>query len=278
MLNNLRTVNYWHDKPYAGMDAHNCLKRAFEGGTGEGSNPISYFFSDIWIPILTRDSNHKPVVGTDGNFVVTYTNVGLSTEQLADAYWTEYSRNMLIQPLTEATEETDVPLLAKRIKSVLLLNKYKYLKWIDTMGYAYNPLWNVDGTESYQYIDKHGIITNTNTPILPSTVENKITTYDSTSYRNDNKQVDTFNGTQAINTEDFGNILGAGASITGPLTPIVGGDYSHIEKRIRQGNIGITETTALITHERELVRFNLIQEFFNDINKQILIGIYCMKG
>lgn len=260
------------------MDAHNCLKRAFEGGTGEGSNPISYFFSDIWIPILTRDSNHKPVVGTDGNFVVTYTNVGLSTEQLADAYWTEYSRNMLIQPLTEATEETDVPLLAKRIKSVLLLNKYKYLKWIDTMGYAYNPLWNVDGTESYQYIDKHGIITNTNTPILPSTVENQITTYDSTSYRNDNKQVDTFNGTQAINTEDFGNILGAGASITGPLTPIVGGDYSHIEKRIRQGNIGITETTALITHERELVRFNLIQEFFNDINKQILIGIYCMKG
>ena len=51
-------------------------------------------------------------------------------------------------------------------------------------------------------------------------------------------------------------------------------DYSHIEKRVRQGNIGIVSTVKLIEEQRDLVKFNLIQEFFNDINKQILIGIY----
>lgn len=283
MLNNLRTVNYWYTKPYAQMDAHSCLKRAFEGGTGSGTSPVSYFFSDIWIPVLTRDSNHKPVVGTDGNFVVTYTNVGLSTEQLADAYWTEYSRNMLIQPLTEETEETDVPLLAKRIKSVLLLNKYKYLKWIDTMGYAYNPLWNVDGSESYQYIDRHGKITSKDTPILTNEVENSVTTYDSESYRNDATQENKFDGLKDSSDKYYSQSVTEYDKITtdsidGPIKAITGGDYSHIEKRVRQGNIGVTETSALLTHERELVRFNLIQEFFNDINKQILIGIFCMKG
>lgn len=272
MMKNLRTVDYWYHQSYSPFETPSCLQKAFETATGEGS-PVSYFFSDIWIPVLTRDTNHKPVVGEDGNFVVTYKNVGVSTLQLSDAYWTEYSRNLLVQPLADETEQTDVSKLAKRIRSVLLLNKYKYLKWIDTMGYAYNPLWNVDGTESYQYIDKHGIVTRTDTPILTQSVENKTSTYDS-SYRDDTKQINTYSGTQAVNTENFGNILGEGASVDGAITPIVGGDYSHIEKRVRQGNIGVTETTALLTHERELVRFNLIQEFFDDINKQILIGIF----
>lgn len=278
MLNKLRTVDYWHSAPYSPFETPDCLQKAFEIATGEGS-PVSYFFSDIWIPVLTRDTNHKPVVGTDGNFVVTYKNVGLTTQQMADAYWTEYSRNLLVQPLSEETETADVSKLAKRIRSMFLLNKYKYLKWIDTMGYAYNPLWNVDGTESYQYIDKHGDVTTKDTPILQTDTTTGITTYDSSSLRDLNKTTNTFDGLTdtgnnyySKNVTEYNNITTD--SIDGPVKAITGGDYSHIEKRIRQGNIGITETTALITHERELVRLNLIQEFFDDINKQILVGIF----
>ena len=55
---------------------------------------------------------------------------------------------------------------------------------------------------------------------------------------------------------------------------ISGGDKYHTEKRVRQGNIGTTKTQELIASERENLRFTVIDEFFNDINKQILIPIY----
>lgn len=271
MLKNLRTVDQWWKIPF---DTDSCLQNAFETATGTGS-PISYFFSDIWIPVLTRDTNHAPVVGDDGNFVVTYTNVGVTPAQLTDMYWTLYGKNMLSQPLRTYdgfVKSQDVSYLAKKINSILLLNKYKYLKWIDTMGYAYNPLWNVDGSESFQFIDTHGNITRTNTPILQQSQELQTAPYDSTTYRATNKTTNTYSGTQSTDTETHAQVTEA--EISGPVHAITGGDYSHIEKRVRQGNIGVTMTTQLIEAERELVKFNLIQEFFNDVNKQLLVGIY----
>lgn len=53
-----------------------------------------------------------------------------------------------------------------------------------------------------------------------------------------------------------------------------GGDKMHNEKYIRQGNIGVTKTQELIESERENLRFSIIQEFFDDINAQLLVGIY----
>lgn len=271
MLKNLRTVDQWWKIPF---DTDSCLQNAFETATGTGS-PISYFFSDIWIPVLTRDTNHAPVVGDDGNFVFTYKNVGVTTAQLTDMYWTLYGKNMLSQPLRTDdgfVMSQDVSYLAKKINSILLLNKYKYLKWIDSMGYAYNPLWNVDGSESFQYIDTHGNITRTNTPILQQSQELQTAPYDSTTYRATNKTTNTYSGTQSTDTETHAQVTDE--TLDGPVQPITGGDYSHIEKRIRQGNIGVTMTSQLIEAERELVKFNLIQEFFNDVNKQLLVGVY----
>lgn len=225
-----------------------------------------YFFSDIWIPVLTRDENHAPVVGDDGNFVVTYKNVGLTTEQLADAYQTLYGYNMLSVPIT------DPDMLTLKMKSIFQLNVGKYMKWLDTMGYAYNPLWNVDGSESFQYIDTHGNITRTNTPILQTDQELKTAPYDSETYKATNKTINTYSGTQSTDTETHTQVTDA--TLDGTVHAITGGDYSHIEKRVRQGNIGVTMTTQLIQAERDLVRFNLVQEFFDDINKQLLVGVY----
>lgn len=55
---------------------------------------------------------------------------------------------------------------------------------------------------------------------------------------------------------------------------VTGGDKYHNEKRLRQGNIGVTKTQELIEAERANLRFSIIQEFFDDINKVILVGIY----
>ena len=295
MLKNLRTVDQWWKIPF---DTDSCLQNAFETATGTGS-PISYFFADIWIPVLTRDTDHAPVVGDDGNFVVTYKNVGVTTTQLTDMYWTLYGKNMLSQPLRTDdgfVKSQDVSYLAKKINSILLLNKYKYLKWIDSMGYAYNPLWNVDGSESFQFIDNHGNIVRDNVPILQFKEQLKTNSYDGTlkdttatynAYGGINKNGDTEQYTvsdgsaqsvselRSRDTETHEDITGqTPQEIAGTIIPITGGDFSHIEKRVRQGNIGVTMTSQLIEAERELVRFNLIQEFFNDVNKQLLVGIY----
>lgn len=53
-----------------------------------------------------------------------------------------------------------------------------------------------------------------------------------------------------------------------------GAERYYAEKRIRQGNIGVTKTTELIEAQREAVRFNLLDEFFRDLEHDIIVGIY----
>ena len=57
-------------------------------------------------------------------------------------------------------------------------------------------------------------------------------------------------------------------------TQLIGGNRMFVEKYIRHGNIGVTKTSELIRDQREIVRFNILQEFFDDINQVILIGLY----
>lgn len=82
----------------------------------------------------------------------------------------------------------------------------------------------------------------------------------------DNKKITHHNATN--NGEEYsGGVDGFGNNVTG-------GDKYHTDIRERHGNIGVTKTTELINDALELYRFNLLQEFFNDINEQLLVGIY----
>ena len=53
-----------------------------------------------------------------------------------------------------------------------------------------------------------------------------------------------------------------------------GADKMHVEKLIRHGNIGVTKTTELIEDAREVIAYSIIQQFFDDINEVILVGIW----
>ena len=55
---------------------------------------------------------------------------------------------------------------------------------------------------------------------------------------------------------------------------LTGADYYRAEKKVRQGNIGVTKTQELIEAEWNILRFNIIDEFFKDLNEQILVGLY----
>lgn len=279
MLKNLRTVNDWMkkktDEVYPIPLLQDSLGKATDVG---GQYSQIYFFKDIWIPRPKTYANkygenipqghdaHEFYVDGNGHFEYKYENVGMLPDAMAEVYMTLYGYNMLSVPIT------DPDMLTLKMKSIFNLNLGKYMKWLDTMGYAYNPLWNVDGSESFQYIDTHGNVTRTNTPILQTDQELKTAPYDNETYKATNKTINTYSGTQSTDTETHTQVTNA--SLDGPVHAITGGDYSHIEKRVRQGNIGVTMTTQLIEAERELVKFNLIQEFFNDVNKQLLVGVY----
>lgn len=279
MLKNLRTVNDWMkkktDEVYPIPLLQDSLGKATDVG---GQYSQIYFFKDIWIPRPKTYANkygenipqghdaHEFYVDGNGHFEYKYENVGMLPDAMAEVYMTLYGYNMLSVPIT------DPDMLTLKMKSIFNLNLGKYMKWLDTMGYAYNPLWNVDGSESFQFIDTHGNVTRTNTPILQTDQELKTAPYDNETYKATNKTINTYSGTQSTDTETHTQVTNA--SLDGPVHAITGGDYSHIEKRVRQGNIGVTMTTQLIEAERELVKFNLIQEFFNDVNKQLLVGVY----
>ena len=74
------------------------------------------------------------------------------------------------------------------------------------------------------------------------------------------------------------NALNNGAEYSGGVdgfgNTVKGGDKYHTDIKERHGNIGVTKTTELLQDAIELYRFNILQEFFNDINEQLLVGIY----
>ena len=51
-------------------------------------------------------------------------------------------------------------------------------------------------------------------------------------------------------------------------------DIYHAEKRVREGNIGLTKTTELIESARSTLRWTVLDELFKDINEVLLIGLY----
>lgn len=291
-------MNQWYEKKSSTTPNKSCLLCAFEGATALGTSPETYLFSEIYIPILVRNEDHSPKILADGsNFEFEYVNVGMTPEQITDAYWTLYGYNKLAVPIYEKRVDpygypmTGDLTLKLKVLSIINMNKYKYLKWIDSMGYAYNPLWNVDGTDFFQYIDTHGNVVRKDAPILQYSQKLKTNAYEGTLRDTNETQnayagtymngtVETFGKSDYDNTQDIYSVSKEEHAhvtddpIGGTLKAITGGDYSHIEKRIRSGNIGVTQTSELIRNERELVRFNLIQEFFKDINKQLLVGTY----
>ena len=267
-----------------------------------------YLFSDIFMPVRLYDEETGKLADD-----YEYVNVGMTTTELADLYWTLYSGEYLIGAGRGKDLETDILLLKKRCRAIFKKNYGKYLKLIELIGLEWNPLWNVDGVEMHQLLESHGDEANVRTKStreLQGTNNHKThdtTPYDGTDYRHEwqedeTGQSATTSGTvsasygtdtysaQVAATDVAHDIGGAEASLDKKMheqisyavnasdtvfgTGLSGADIMHTEKTIRQGNIGVTKTTELLNDARESLKFNIIEEFFKDINKVILIGIY----
>ena len=282
---NLATVNEWatYNTDVYGDTPWFALQRAIEEGTRVG---LSYFFTNVWIPVKEVNGNTQtPKQFYDSEFA--FANIGLTPTQLSDAYQTLYGYNMLSVPfLTDDYGVKSAGVLGEKIKSIFLMNKGKYLKLLELQGYSYNPLFNVDGVEIRQLLENQGTTdaSTTDTPDNYKTTHN-VSTYDSGTKEEYNDTLSgsstsettyTHNNAKNGGTPDatYGDDYVVQAVDTAFGQMLVGGDKMHVEKYIRQGNIGLTKTQELVAAERENLKYAVIKEFFNDINDQLLVGIY----
>lgn len=292
-------------------ESHSALESAFADLS---------IFGSIFIPVKTPTADGMPE-----NF--TYQNIGMTGNELATAYKVLYGENYLSVPFISGdygyTESRDK--LKAKIQSIYKLNKYKYLKAIELMGYEYNPLYNVDGEETFTYLENQGVNditkqsaytaytdTTGNSNIRTGSVTGassethadtaQVTSFDSSTFEDKDHTSGNVNTTGATTTYNnltdtatgsvshgahtdtdtttvtHHNALNGSSDYSGGTdlfgNSVTGGDKYHTEKRLRQGNIGVTKTQELIEAERNNLRFSLIQEFFEDINKILLVGIY----
>ena len=361
-----RVNDLFRIRSYSGdQDLSNCdLTALFDTATRNVTGAKDgLFFKNIYMPLKIATSSGMPELST-------YVDIGLSLYELAEVYWSQYGRAFLDAPYylcKDSTEQaTDLLELGRRARSVLLKNKYKYLKNIEMLGLDYNPLFNVDGVEIRQKLGNEGTNeVNTNTTNNSGTKEynatadsDKVTTTHSVATYNDAEKAEyndstegkisgssiadgsvtfsedsethektiswtpskqgginvpsnskyvrdsrnRFTGELSSNNTEYThnnakNLIGTlGESDiydgvkdyqTGDESDaeyyvesgdtafgyrLIGGDKMEVEKLIRKGNIGVTKTTELIEAQREIVKFSIIDEYFNDLNKVIMVG------
>lgn len=308
----------------------NYLGKLFDNCTLDTSvTPNKMLFQNIYVPV-------RKVITVDGVKVLedtaTYYNVGLTSAEIAELYWTEYSGNYIIGRNEHISQ--DAALLEVRLKSILRKNLGKYLKEIELLGLEWNPLWNVDGTEIRQLLENNGttdvergqINSDLGVEYDDTWKSHEVSPYDSATMKVESidkvngKGTDVPTGLQRV-TMANGEVSVTDATVSGGTIShaenythgtkestkynhnnaknkvvvegtatdedyavlakdtafgydLTGGDKMHVEKLIRQGNIGVTKTTELIEDARKALRYSVIQEYFDDINEVILIGLY----
>ena len=122
-------------------------------------------------------------------------------------------------------------------------------------------------TEKTDGADKGNIeVKNASITGSPETV-----TYTTNGHKNTEKEVHR-SAKNIVNGSEVDYVVNAKDTAFG--TSLIGGDRMAVEKYVRQGNIGVTKTTELIESQRDIVRFVILQQFFDDINDVILIGLY----
>lgn len=282
-LNELLTVGEWYEKSLSGITGYTALEHAFKQGTSIAEGTTTHeLFSEIYIPVKLATSSGEPET-------ITWKNVGLLEKDIAGYYDDLYHscRIAVKYHPFDGFYVNSYLTLVRKISRVVNINLRKYLKMLELDGFYYNPLWNVAGVETFATAEHEGTRTDFGMNQLGKTVSatgaisdgtDVKTTHNVSAY--DSGVKEEFNDTSQGTTADWRSQVNNGLSIQ-----VVSGDDPfgngltdemryHIEKRIRQGNIGVTKTQELIESERENLRFNIIEEFFKDLNKSILVGIY----
>lgn len=180
---------------------------------------------------------------------------------------TTYDSAILLKEGNLLMASDDAEIIINTINAVVhQLAPYKWNKLYETMNLDYNPIWNVDGTETTVY-GEH-IITDLNGERKSTVVNGQKHTnsdyytvpYDSTTdHKTGSDQTTTDSVTDTTTSEAVTDTNTSGA---------------HTDTVTKQGNIGITSTQSLISQQRNIVNFNLYHTILMDVVDAITIPIY----
>ena len=173
--------------------------------------------------------------------------------------------------------ETD---LSDRIFLLLYTNEYKYSNYIKSMELEFNPLWNVDGTETIT-VTKTGTEADagSNSKTIGAQTTSTSNTYGAQSnsagstnktypYDDPNtaKNESSVDSTETIGSRsDTGSIQSGQRSDSGTDSNTHTYNTTESTTHVRSGNIGVTTTTKLLTEFREYVSLNFCRMVAIDI-------------
>lgn len=236
-------------------------------------SPIADFFKFIYVPVEKLDST--------GAVVKTYENIGMDLDNIVENFYSTYSNRFYAYSFKEDTVLETFKALDKGkfvVKSIMGRNSYKYLKLIETLGYTYDPTNNYDMKETSGNWESDGGITSTETPSGSPVTKNYRTQYDD--------QAESGANLESYSKTEFGDYKNETKVEHEKLSTVISSDKDVYEigsndidkfagsKIRRYGNIGVTTTQQMIEAQRQLVRFNIIQELFNDLDKELLMNLY----
>lgn len=174
--------------------------------------------------------------------------------------------NLLLQ---EQDESAFVTRTFKKLQSVCIRKKYEWDTLYSSIIQVYNPIWNVDGTETTEYsaekeTNQIGSATDTFT-----SGERKGTTTDFAIPYNGTTEKETGKSTSQ-------NISYTDTNTKGQHTDTLNRD-AHTVTITRQGNIGVTKTQELLQSQRDIAMFDFLDTVLKDCIDAITIPIFVEK-
>lgn len=188
-------------------------------------------------------------------------------------YWEYFYSSRLVMVPGE-------PNLAGAQKMTNIINAYcetcrfRFKRTVAALLKEYDPLTNYDMKErSLDVFNGSDEVTTTDKNKLTTT--EKSSTYDSTSLRD-------VGSTESEYEKDNVSTMSHKHDQTGKYTgstndmPDFGTDNETVSKHYldRKGNIGVTTTQKLLQEEIELVKINILKEFFEYVNKIVLLNVW----
>lgn len=180
--------------------------------------------------------------------------------------------------LSVKSEIESILLIQRMVNNLFIRNNYKYKTIYNTTVLKYNPIWNVDGTETLEttrerkntgtqgnqgsnnLTDTFNNITDTNN----SETNTYKTTYDSNNplltEKESNNDSNVKSGNETHNT-----------IINNTRTDNLNEKETYSETKIRSGNIGVTMTQDLISAERRIADFSFLNMVCKDIVSEVCV-------
>ena len=215
------------------------------------------------------------------NYLSTLTESFIPSDYATKEYLKEYYDNAMIYDMQTQQNFSSLLLLnddftitKKLIMSSVIANDYKWKKLYETTVLTYNPIWNVDGTETRTTEYGEHVTTQNNGERIETMVNGE--RQNTSNQKLSSYPFDTATKTATEETDE--SVINGASTDTRTNNAVVDSTTSntHTDKETvtRSGNIGVTSTQKLINEERQVAMFQFINAMLLDIVTDITVPVW----